>query len=194
MTQHMFNLVRSMARHCMKGAVLEIGSYIERGQEHLNLREAFPTPTEYLGVDVNDGDGVDRQMDLLNPDQVADVARDFAPTIILCLYVLEHVWEIRRAAQTLGGIWKQHPNAWLLVATHQNQSYHGTEKYQDYWRITAEGLRRLMEEAGVDDSHILVEPDPTNPSDVLAVRQPAGMVWPADEIATCAGGHPWFVA
>lgn len=164
------------------GPVLEVGSRVEVNQEHLDLRRAFPRGTPYLGVDVIDGPGVDRVVDLLAQAQVDALLADFTPRVTLCLYVLEHVWDVQGAARALAKIWLHCPDSWLLVSTHQRQSYHGTDKYPDYWRLTATGMRRLMEEAGVDGVHVLVSPDSSDPEDVLAIRQPATLPWPEDAL------------
>lgn len=183
MTPHMLEFVRDM--HWYNGAdegpVLEIGSYIEANQEHLDLRRAFRRGAPYLGIDVNEGPGVDRVASLLDAGQMSAVLDSFAPKVILCLYVIEHVWDVRAAAGALAAAWKRYPESWLWVATHQNQPFHGTEKYGDFWRLTAPGLCRLMEEAGVPDGRGFVLSDPStgrsNPSDVVVVRQPASLPW-----------------
>lgn len=183
MTSYMLEFIRNFV--WSKGAVgpvLEIGSFVETHQEHLNLRRAFPPGTPYLGVDLLDGPGVDRKANLLDEGQMKTLLDSYAPKTTLCLYVLEHAWEIHKAAKALANIWLRNPESWLLVSTHQSQPYHGTGEYGDYWRITATGMRQLMEEAGAT-SAVFVYPDSSSPSDVLAIRQPASMPWPADAFA-----------
>ena len=183
MTSHMIDFVRTFFWYVGRtGPVLEVGSYSESQQEHLNLRTAFAPGTPYLGVDVLDGPGVDRRMDLLDPVQVDAVYAEFTPAIVLCLYVVEHVWDIGRAAAALGDMWKRNPESWLWIATHQNQPYHGTDKYGDYWRLTASGLGRLMDDAGVPDVKVFVLNGSTNPEDVVAVRQPFSEIWPEEAV------------
>ena len=177
----MLEFVRNVAWFVpISGSVLEIGSYIEVNQEHLDLRRAFPPGTPYLGVDVLEGSGVNRQMDLLDPVQVSAAVEASSPNIVLCLYVIEHVWDISGAARALGNIWRKNPESWLWVATHQNQPYHGTEKYPDYWRLTASGLRYLMREAGLDDPKVFVLGNTSNPEDIVAIQQPRSMSWPGE--------------
>lgn len=178
MTPRMIDFVRAIAwSQDVRGSVLEIGSYIEANQEHLNLRQAFPRGTSYLGVDLLEGPGVDRRVDLLNRDQMGELLAGFTPSIVLCLYVVEHMWDIRGAFEALGALWRRCPESWLFVATHQNQPFHGTDKYPDYWRLTAPGMLRAMEEAGLSGTRIFVHPDRSNPEDVVAVRQPASIGW-----------------
>lgn len=179
----MIGFVRDFVWHGrIDGPVLEIGSYIEANQEHLDMRRAFGAGTKYVGVDVLDGPGVDRKASVLDAGAMAAICDEVAPRVILCLYVLEHVWEIVQAAKVVCDLWKRCPEAWLWVATHQNQPYHGTDKYGDYWRMTASGLGRLMDECGIPDPKIFVLADTSNPSDVLAVRQPLALPWPDDVV------------
>ena len=179
----MVDFVRNFAWFTeMRGPVLELGSYIESNQDHLDMRRAFP-PGKYVGADVLDGDGVDRKIDLLDINAVRALHAEVDPNVVLCLYVLEHVWDIRGATASLGALWKKKPESWMFVATHQNQPFHGTEKYGDYWRVTADGLHRLMEESGVPDCKIFVVDNVSNPPDVLAIRQPLSMAWPGEAMS-----------
>lgn len=185
MTPHMIEFIRTMAHHAgISGPVLEIGSYIEVNQDHLNFRTAFPEGTPYVGVDVLEGPGVDRQVDLLNEEAMSRLVDEVQPKVVLCLYVLEHVWDIVTAARILGNLWRRNPESWLWIATHQNQPYHGTAKYGDYWRLTASGLKRLMEESGVDEPKVFTLANTNNPEDILAVRQPRSQPWPGEAMTT----------
>lgn len=181
MTPHLRDFVRTMNWYTeTSGPVLEIGSYIEANQEYLDMRLAFPPGPRYVGVDLIEGSGVDQVADLLDQDRMLALVDDIQPRAVLCLYVLEHLWNIREAAKVLGSMWQRNPESWLWISTHQNQPYHGTGKYPDYWRITAEGMKRLMEESGVDDPKVFVLESTTNPEDVVAVRQPKSMAWPGE--------------
>lgn len=154
-----------------------MGSFIEAEQDHLDLRRAFRPGSPYVGVDLLDGRGVDRKADLLDQEAMAALVEELRPRVVLCLYVLEHVWEIGRAAAALGAMWKQNPESWIFVATHQNQPFHGTDHYGDFWRLTAPGLRRLMDESGIPDAKIFVLQNTSNPADIVAIRQPLSMSW-----------------
>ena len=194
MTPHCLDLIRNASWHLrMEGPVLEIGSYIEDNQEGLDLRQAVPRSTLYGGADVIAGPGVDVTMDLTSEASVRAAVDQMAPPrVILCLYVLEHVWDIRAATQQLAKLWRSAPEAWLWAATHQMQPYHGTAKYPDYWRVTHTALARLFAEAGIEGGHILVNPDSSNPEDVMFVRQPASQPWPEEamrKVLALSRGH-----
>lgn len=177
MTAHMLNLVRHLARagKFKNGPVLEIGSYIEKQQDHLNMRSVFDADAQFVGTDVNPGPGVDKVMDLLNRKQIDELLGEISPRAILCLYTLEHAWEIHEATANLAYIWQKNPNAWLIVSTHQNQPFHGTENYGDFWRLTLDGLHRLMTRSGIPAVHLMSYPVGTNPEDVVAIRPPMAM-------------------
>lgn len=183
MTPHMLDFIRTFAWYAdIRGPVLEIGSFIEAAQEHLDMRRAFP-PGKYLGVDVLPGPGVDRQVDLFNSKELEVAVEEVGPRVVLCLYVIEHVWEIQKAAAVLGDLWRKNPESWLFVATHQNQPFHGTDHYGDFWRITALGFQRLMIESGTPDIKVFVLGDTSNPGDVLAIRQPLSVPWPGEAMS-----------
>jgi hypothetical protein len=180
MTPHFINFLRSAVwQLSITGPVLEIGSYIEANQDHLNLRQAFLKETPYVGVDLLRGEGVDVIGDLTNWDQIDAIAHDVNPKVILCPYVLEHSWDIGLAAKNLGRLWNKY-DSWLWIVTHQSQPYHGTDKYGDFWRVTTQGLRRLMDVSNISGATIWTTGGP-NPEDVLAIRQPGGMVWPGED-------------
>ena len=184
MTPHMLDFIRSAVWYInIPGPVLEIGSYIEAGQDHLDFRRVFPPHTPYLGMDVIEGPGVNRVASILQPEQFMPVVEEQNPHVIFCLYVLEHIWEIRRAAKSLGDIWNRNRESWLWIATHQNQPFHGTSQYGDYWRVTASAMRLLMEEAGILEPKIFVLDNTSNPPDILAIRQPISMSWPGAEFS-----------
>lgn len=181
MTPRMVDFIRTFAWYAdIEGPVLEIGSYIEVNQDHLDLRRAFRAGTKYLGVDVLDGPGVDQRANLLDEAEMLCLVKETSPKVILCLYVIEHVWEIVKASQVLAALWKANQESWIFVATHQNQPFHGTDKYGDFWRLTASGLARLMDEVGVPGSKVFVLGDTSNPEDVVAIRQPFSMAWPGE--------------
>lgn len=167
----MVDLVTLLAKDHLQGPVLEIGSFLEEDQHDLDLRVAFPGQ-QFVGTDVSAGHGVDVVADLLDVERMTSVAEVIRPRTILCLYVLEHVWQIQQAAATLGILAQAHPEASIIVATHQNQPYHGHPPYEDYWRVTYAGMRRLMAVSGMHRGEVMVCSDTSNPEDVLYIQGP----------------------
>lgn len=195
MTSRFLNLLRSAVVHgCGEAPVLEIGSCTAPDQEHLDPRSAFPPRAAYVGLDSIPGPGVQRVCDVFDEGSMLRLADEVMPRMILCAYVLEHVWEIRRAASILSSIWNLHSDAWLWVVTHQNQPFHGTADYPDYWRLTVPGLRRLFEEAGVPGVRVVACAGTSNPEDVIAVR-PSRESWSEDALrrAIAESGEQWEI-
>lgn len=190
MTPRMFDLVKALAsQDGSRGPVLEIGSLVESEQDHLDLRQLFPGQ-RYVGLDVVDGPGVDARGSLLDAAGLVQIAVDLKPRFILCLYVLEHVWRIREAVDALAQAWTNNPvESWLVVATHQNQPYHGhLPLYDDFWRLTARGLRCLMDDVKIPGGIVFVHQSSTNPEDVVFIRPPLSTDWFGEGV-----GRPWEI-
>ena len=59
MRKQVYEIIKIVAESLPKKIkVLEIGSLIVAGQEHLSVRKLFPE-AEYIGVDMQQGNGVD---------------------------------------------------------------------------------------------------------------------------------------
>jgi len=139
MRKQVYEIVKIVAESLPKKIkVLEIGSLIVPGQEHLSVRKYFPE-AEYIGVDMQKGNGVDVVEDCIyycyNYYQIGE---EF--DLILCLDMLEHTKEpfeiIESAKQCLK------PNGVLLVTSVFNFKIH--EYPNDYWRFTPECFKMLL--------------------------------------------------
>lgn len=127
--------VRSIA-HTVESPVLEVGSYDVNG----GVRDSFPD-VEYVGLDMREGPGVDIVADI--------ITENIPPTYnaVLCLETLEHVREpwvaLERMHDALlpGG---KFIGSWVL-------SWHIHDFPNDYYRVTPEGFRYLLERAGFVD-------------------------------------------
>lgn len=129
--------------------VLEIGSLIVEGQEHLSVRKLFPE-AKYVGVDMQQGNGVDVVEDFIYFANKCDSEKhdgicyrydhENEYDLILCLDMLEHAKEpfevIESAKQCL-----KH-NGVLLVTSAFNFKIH--EYPNDYWRFTPECFKMLL--------------------------------------------------
>jgi len=115
--------------------VLEIGSLIVKGQEHLSVRKYFPD-AEYIGIDLQKGNGVDMVWDCI--DYCFSHRNEF--DIILCLDMLEHAEYpynvVDRAKYALK------PDGILLVTSVFNFPIH--EYPDDYWRFTPKCFKLLL--------------------------------------------------
>ena len=136
MRKQVYEIVKIVAESLPKKIkVLEIGSLIVPGQEHLSVRKLFPE-AEYIGVDMQKGNGVDVVEDCINYCYYNENEYD----LILCLDMLEHAKEpfeiIESAKQCLKG------NGVLLVTSVFNFKIH--EYPNDYWRFTPECFKMLL--------------------------------------------------
>jgi SAM-dependent methyltransferase len=118
------------------GPVFEFGSYQVEGQEgYANLRGLFPG-REYVGCDMRPGPGVDRVEDV-----TAIRLSDGSAGTVLCIETFEHVFEVRRAFDEVFRILK--PGGVFVITLPLNFRIHSYP--DDYWRMTPNCLRRLLE-------------------------------------------------
>lgn len=136
MTKPLRKAIEIIARSLAPKSVLEIGSRQERNQRELaDLRELFPS-SDYLGIDMRSGPGVDR---------VADAEKlpfkNSSFNLILCLETLEHakrpwlvVKEIERVISDKGVV---------IISSQQNFPLH--KHPSDYFRYTPFGLASFFD-------------------------------------------------
>jgi SAM-dependent methyltransferase len=113
------------------GRTLVVGSYVAPGK--LDRRTRY---VEALGVDMRQGPGVDRVVDLEEPTALA--LGTFAH--IECLSVLEHSRRPWLLAENLQRLLQ--PSGTLFVSAPFVWRFHGYPN--DYFRFTAEGVRALF--------------------------------------------------
>lgn len=120
----------------LKGRVLEIGSRQEKNQHHMaNLRPLFKG-SEYLGVDMRKGPGVDK---VVNGNKLPFADETF--DVVICLETLEHAdkpWEVANEIQR---VLKR--SGTTLVSSQQNFPIHLHPL--DYFRYTPYGIAVLFE-------------------------------------------------
>jgi SAM-dependent methyltransferase len=121
------------------GPVYEFGSYQVEGQEdYANLRGLFPG-RQYIGCDMRPGPGVDRVEDVS-----AIRLHDGSAGTVLCIETFEHVFEVRRAFDEVFRVLK--PGGVFVITSPLNFRIHGYP--DDYWRMTPNCLRRMLEPYG----------------------------------------------
>lgn len=115
--------------------VYEFGSLQVTGQEDFaDLRHIFPQK-EYVGCDMEEGNGVDRVLNLHNIDLPAESAGT-----VLLMDTLEHVEFVRRAVEEVYRILK--PNGILIASSVMKFPIHRFP--YDYWRFTPEAFKSLL--------------------------------------------------
>ena len=125
-------------RNRLMGSILEVGS--KRYPNTNSFREEF-IDHEYLGVDMEEGSGVDRVIDLSLPfDHVDRMLGGKRFGAILFLSVMEHCRDPFTVAANLSRLMA--PGGWILLSAPFSWEFHGYP--DDYWRFTESGLRALF--------------------------------------------------
>lgn len=113
--------------------VLEIGSgRQDMGHNAYSLVHAFPNAGEFVQSDFNAAFG-HRVIDVTD----MDVDQEF--DLILCMYVLEHVFDVHAAVENMRKALK--PGGRVVIAVPHVYPYH--DEPIDFWRFTEYSLRRL---------------------------------------------------
>jgi SAM-dependent methyltransferase len=122
-----------LARDSTGLRVLEIGSgRQDLGTDAYSLKAVFPDVGEFVQSDVNPSFG-HRVID------VTDMSLDQEFDLILCMNVLEHVFDVQTAVQNLRKALR--PGGRLVIAVPFIYPYH--DEPIDFWRITEHSLREL---------------------------------------------------
>ena len=145
--------------------VLEIGSLIVEGQEHLSVRKYFPE-AEYIGVDMQQGNGVDVVEDCVDYCyRYYQSGEEF--DLILCLDMLEHTKEPYVIIDMVKYALK--PDGVLLVTSVFN--FHIHEYPNDYWRFTPECFKMLLG----NDCRVYKIGSDLMPHTVIGIQYPENM-------------------
>jgi SAM-dependent methyltransferase len=112
--------------------ILEIGS--GRPDRGFSCRDLFDSSNAFVQSDLVPEYG----HELVD---VRDIGLEEAFDVILCLYVLEHVFELESSVRSMHRALA--PGGTLVVAVPHLYPYH--DEPGDYWRFTEHALRRLLE-------------------------------------------------
>ncbi len=115
--------------------ILEIGSgRQDLGRDAYSFRDLFDSSNEFVQSDVvpEYGHGL---------VDVRDIGVEEAFDVILCLYVLEHVFELEEAVRSMHRALA--PQGTLVIAVPHLYPYH--DEPTDYWRFTEHALRQMLE-------------------------------------------------
>ena len=120
-----------------KPPYLEIGSRYGFTRE---IRELFPG-SEYIGIDMEDGSGVDVVLDLTEDFSVVDtILKQKRFNTVFCLSVLEHCSNPFMMAENITKLLNR--DGILYVSVPFSWQFHAFPS--DYWRFTPEGVRILF--------------------------------------------------
>ncbi len=121
------------------GPFLEVGSKNYGSTQ--DLRQIFAARDRYIGVDIEDGPGVDVVLDLTEDFEKIDMKLSgMRFGTIFCLSVLEHCEQPFKMADNMTLLLKQKGR--ICVSAPFSWKIHGYPN--DYWRFTPEGIRRLF--------------------------------------------------
>ena len=114
--------------------VLEVGSWLDKGQEDLNLRPIVAANNKYIGSDMRSGQNVDVVCNGHNLT-FADHSMD----VVLCLNTLEHDDDPFRTMHEIDRVLK--PDGIVILSVPFNFPIHAYPN--DYFRYTPEGVKIL---------------------------------------------------
>lgn len=137
------NFIKSIASN-LNGPVLEIGS-----RDYGNTPNFRPIlSSDYTGIDMLDGKGVDRIVDLSVDFETIDRVLDGRRfSTIICFSVLEHCLDVYKVAQNIQKLLAD--GGKLLVSVPFSWEYHGFPN--DYWRFTPDTIKFLFSGVEFDD-------------------------------------------
>ena len=105
---------------------------------------------KYFGVG-NDYKTLDI-LEKVKPDIVADICDTKLPEkewdLIILSQTLEHIFDFKAAIKECHRLLK--PGGFLIIDCPFIYPYHGTNGYDDYWRISHTAMKRLLEEVGFE--------------------------------------------
>lgn len=123
----------------LKGPFLEVGSK-DYGSTQ-NIRSLLVEHSDYLGVDLSEGEGVDLVLDLVQDfDSIDKALGEKRFNTIFCLSVIEHCEQPFIMAENLTKLLSD--GGHIVISVPFAWKYHGYPS--DYWRFTHNGVMKLF--------------------------------------------------
>jgi SAM-dependent methyltransferase len=169
---------RQVHKHDVKGrTVLEVGAREVNGSVRPYITSL--DPSQYVGVDVAPGRGVDEVCD------VADLVAHFGDDsfdVVITTEMVEHVEDWRRAFGQMKAVLRPHG---LLLVTTRSPGFPRHGYPSDYWRFTPAHMRLIVR----DFVDVEIEDDLSGPGVFLLARKPRGWI-PADLSSVSVSAAP----
>ena len=140
--------------------VLEVGSANVNGSVRQVLKGW--KPSEYIGVDVVGGDGVDRIVDVT---KLLDVFPHDSFDVVISTEMLEHVRDWRAAIHNIKTV--AAPGA-LIIITTRSWGFPFHAYPHDFWRYELSDMATIFGDLQIEK----LESDPTDPGVFLRARKP----------------------
>lgn len=135
--------IRKFNEECIKGfaegvknkRILELGSGKKRrGLCHYSVKEFFDESNEFIQSDI-DPDCGHKIVDVTQMDYEAEF------DVILCLNVLEHLFDFHKAIKNIHGALK--PGGTAVISVPVFYPLH--DEPNDYWRFTEHSIKKLLQ-------------------------------------------------
>jgi SAM-dependent methyltransferase len=137
---HMLNVIQEWVNHIVQSYLSQPGRVLEIGSMNVNgsVREYFTEATEYIGIDMQEGNGVDIVMPSTNC--ISKWGQESFDTV-LCLEVLEHDRTFWRTVEDMRLLVKR--GGHMIITTPSYLfPYHGYPK--DYYRFSEDTYNEVF--------------------------------------------------
>jgi len=153
--------------------VLEVGSYQVNGSVRWIIEAG--SPGSYLGVDIQDGPGVDQ---LVNCEDLIDTFGYSSFDLVISTEMLEHVENWQRCVVNLAGVVAEDG---VLIVTTRSPGFPYHDYPHDYWRYTPDVMDSIITALGLEVIWCLE--DGEAPGVLIKARKPKGwQVAPEDAL------------
>jgi SAM-dependent methyltransferase len=144
--------------------VIEVGSCDVNG----SLRPILESwgPAKYIGVDIEEGPGVDL---ICNAENLVERFGKESFDIVISTELLEHTKNWSKVISNIKNICK--PNGKILITT-RSKGFRYHEFPFDYWRFELEDMKNIFSDCEI----LILEKDPQEPGVFVKLRKPSEFV------------------
>jgi SAM-dependent methyltransferase len=131
------NFIRTIPPERIKGKmILEVGSKDINGSVRPTINEH--QPAFYEGIDIQQGNGVDRVMDA---GEMLGYYHEDLFDLVISTEALEHIKDWKMVVTNMKRV--LHPQGWLVITT-RSPGFAVHEYPSDYWRFTKEDFEAIF--------------------------------------------------
>lgn len=145
--------------------IIEVGAYDVNGSLR-PIIESWAEPSEYIGVDIVRGHGVDV---VCMAERMINVFGKERFDIVICTELIEHVRDWKKVVSNIKNICK--PNGVIIITTRSKGfKYHGFP--YDFWRYELHDLKKIFSDCEI----ITLENDTAAPGVFLKAKKPVEFI------------------